>query len=161
MDPTFCNQCGRQNPSESAFCSACGAPVGVRNDLTMTIARVDPLQESPSKDDDIVVPIGELPDGATTLIVRNGPQPGSILVLVDQLTRLGRHPESELLLDDITVSRRHAELENIGGVWHVRDAGSLNGTYLNNERVDDAVIQHGDELQVGKFRMVFYIRTAE
>ena len=158
MEALFCNQCGHQNPAGAAFCSACGAPLGGRADQTLTLQRVDPLQESPVTEDDIVVPVGEIPDGAASLIVRNGPQPGSVLVLGPRLTRLGRHPDSELLLDDITVSRRHAELENVDDRWHVRDAGSLNGTYLNGKRVDDAVIRHGDELQVGKFRMVFYIR---
>lgn len=158
MGPKFCNQCGHQNPPDAAFCSACGAALDVRADQTLTLQRIDPLQESTAGDDDIVAPVGEIPEGAASLIVRNGPQPGSVLVLGQRLTRLGRHPDSELLLDDITVSRRHAELEQIDDEWHVRDAGSLNGTYLNGTRVDDAVVKHGDELQIGKFRMVFYIR---
>jgi pSer/pThr/pTyr-binding forkhead associated (FHA) protein len=72
------------------------------------------------------------------------------------LTRLGRHPESEISLDDITVSRRHAEITRVGTQYVVRDVGSLNGTYVNQERIDEATLRHGDELQVGKFRLVFF-----
>lgn len=159
MASTLCNQCGNSNPPDASFCSACGAALHVRADHTMTLQRIDPLQDAPGPEDDIIVPIGDIPAGAASLIVRNGPQPGSILVLHNRLTRLGRHPDSELLLDDITVSRRHAEIEQVGDGWRVRDAGSLNGTYLNNERVDDSAIHHGDQLQVGKFRMLFYVQN--
>ena len=70
-------------------------------------------------------------------------------------TRLGRHPDSEISLDDITVSRRHAEIERTPEGHVVTDAGSLNGTYVNQERIDTMLLRHGDELQIGKFRLLF------
>ncbi len=83
-------------------------------------------------------------------------RPESISLSTEVLTRLGRHPESEIRLDDITVSRRHAEVTRIGDSYTVRDVGSLNGTYVNQHRVDDATLAHGDEVQIGKFRLVFF-----
>ena len=75
------------------------------------------------------------------------------------LTRLGRHPDSEISLDDITVSRRHADIRRADEGYEVADSGSLNGTYVNQERIERAVLQHGDELQIGKFRLVYFERT--
>ncbi len=129
-------------------------------DHTLTLAKVDPLQEAAGADDDVVVSVGDLDAGVASLIVRSGAQAGDAFALHDQLTRLGRHPESEISLDDITVSRRHAEVERTATGYLVRDAGSLNGTYLNAERIDDEVVlRQGDELQVGKFRLVFFERS--
>jgi pSer/pThr/pTyr-binding forkhead associated (FHA) protein len=155
----FCNQCGHRNPPESSFCSSCGSPLDVQGDRTITLAPVDPLQESSSTDDDIVVPMGELPTDTAVLIVRGGAQAGDRFTLGDGRIRLGRHPDSEIVLDDITVSRRHASIERTADGYVVTDAGSLNGTYVNQERIDQAVLQHGDELQVGKFRLVLFERT--
>jgi len=76
------------------------------------------------------------------------------------VTTVGRHPESDIVLDDITVSRRHSEVRLVDGRYVVSDAGSLNGTYLNQQRIDSAVLSQGDELQVGKFRLVF-LQSAE
>ena len=90
--------------------------------------------------------------------MRTGSQAGQAFALTDEVTRLGRHPDSEIMLDDITVSRRHAEVLRRGEHYVVRDAGSLNGTYVNQERVDETQLKHGDELQVGKFRLVFFER---
>ena len=79
--------------------------------------------------------------------------------LKQTLTRLGRHPDSEISLDDITVSRRHAEVQHTEQGYAVADSGSLNGTYLNQQRVERAALSHGDELQIGKFRLVFFERA--
>ncbi len=159
MAYVFCNQCGHRNPPESAFCSSCGSALDVRNDHTITLAPVDPLQEAPGGDDDVVVQVSELPTDAAVLIVRSGPQAGDRFTLGEGVTRLGRHPDSEIMLDDITVSRRHVEIERTGDGYLVTDAGSLNGTYVNQERTDRAVLRHGDELQVGKFRLVLFERA--
>jgi pSer/pThr/pTyr-binding forkhead associated (FHA) protein len=160
MAYVFCNQCGHRNPPESGFCSSCGSVLDRIADHTLTLAKVDPLQEAPGPDDDVVVSVGDLDVGVASLIVRSGAQAGDAFALHDQLTRLGRHPDSEISLDDITVSRRHAEVERTDTGYVVRDAGSLNGTYLNAERIDDEVVLHqGDELQVGKFRLVFFERA--
>jgi FHA domain-containing protein/zinc ribbon protein len=162
MAYVFCNQCGHRNPPESGFCSSCGGILDRIADNTITLAKVDPLQEAPGTDDDVVVTVADLDTGVASLIVRSGPQAGAAFALHDRLTHLGRHPDSEISLDDITVSRRHAEVERATAGYVVRDAGSLNGTYLNAQRIDAEVALHqGDELQVGKFRLVFFERPAD
>lgn len=158
MSYTYCNQCGHRNPPDSNFCSSCGSPLDVLDDRTITLTAVDPLQDAPGAEDDIVVPVGELEQGVGVLIVRAGGQAGERYALDADVTRLGRHPDSEITLDDITVSRRHAEVRHAPEGYVVADSGSLNGTYVNQERIESARLQHGDELQVGKFRLVFFER---
>jgi len=154
----FCNQCGHRNPPTSSFCSSCGSPLDSLDDRTITLSAIDPLQDAPGADDDVVVPVGDLPTEIGVLIVRAGAQAGARFPLAEPVTRLGRHPESEISLDDITVSRRHAEIERTAEGHVVTDAGSLNGTYVNQERIDKMLLRHGDELQIGKFRLVFFER---
>ena len=154
-----CNQCGHRNPPDSNFCSSCGSALDTLDDRTIRLAAIDPLQDAPGTEDDIVVPVGELPQEIGVLIVRAGSQAGARFALQETLTRLGRHPDSEISLDDITVSRRHADIERTPEGYVVSDAGSLNGTYVNQERVDKMLLRHGDELQIGKFRMVFFERN--
>ncbi len=95
------------------------------------------------------------PDGLGMLVVRRGPNAGSRFVLGEQRTTIGRNPDSDIFLDDVTVSRRHAVVDHADGRYTVSDAGSLNGTYLNRQRIDSAPLRSGDEVQVGKFRLVF------
>lgn len=159
MAYTFCNNCGHRNPPESTFCSSCGAPLDITADRTITLAPVDPLQDAPGPEDDVVVPVADLPTDAAVLVVRSGTQAGDRFTLKDGVTRLGRHPDSEIILDDITVSRRHASIERTDEGYVVEDAGSLNGTYVNQERIERAVLHQGDELQVGKFRLVLFERA--
>jgi len=154
----FCNQCGHRNPPESAFCSSCGEPLDSLDDRTITLTAIDPLQDAPGPDDDIVIPVGDLPLEIGVLIVRAGAQAGARFSLDETTTKLGRHPDSEISLDDITVSRRHAEIERTTDGYLASDAGSLNGTYVNQERIDRMLLRHGDELQIGKFRLVFFER---
>lgn len=163
MNPTamtyvFCNSCGHRNPPESGFCSSCGSPLDNLDDRTVTLAAVDPLLDATGSHDDVVVPMGTLPRDAAVLIVRSGPQAGERFVLDDRATHLGRHPDSEIMLDDITVSRRHVAIERTAEGYVVTDEGSLNGTYINQERVERALLHHGDELQIGKFRLVLFER---
>ena len=159
MAYVFCNQCGHRNPPASSFCSSCGSALDLKDDRTITLTAVDPLQESPAGEDEVVVSLGDLPADGAVLIVRAGAQAGERFALSDGVTRLGRHPDSEIMLDDITVSRRHVEIERTTEGWVATDAGSLNGTYVNQERIDRAVLHHGDELQIGKFRLVLFERT--
>ena len=161
MAYVFCNQCGHRNPPESTFCSACGKVVDHVGDRTITLAKVDPLQDAPGPADDVVINLGELAAGVGSLVVRSGSQAGQAFPLTADVTRLGRHPDSEISLDDITVSRRHAEVARTADGYVVRDDGSLNGTYVNNQRVDESPLRHGDELQVGKFRLVFFERVGD
>ena len=96
----------------------------------------------------------ELPRGAALLIVKRGPNAGARFALDRDVTSAGRHPDSDILLDDITVSRRHAEFRRQNREFRVTDAGSLNGTYVNRQPVDSAVLANGDEIQIGTFRLV-------
>ncbi|HVM64154.1 MAG TPA: FHA domain-containing protein [Acidimicrobiales bacterium] len=151
----FCNQCGHRNPAGSNFCSSCGAALEPGEDHTVTFQAVEAPGE-PAAEDALTVSVGELPEGLGMLVVKRGPNAGSKYVLDADVTTAGRHPDSDIFLDDITVSRRHAEFLRDGGSYRVRDVGSLNGTYVNRERTDDAVLAHGDEVQIGKFKLVFF-----
>jgi pSer/pThr/pTyr-binding forkhead associated (FHA) protein len=96
-----------------------------------------------------------LPAGSALLVVKRGPNAGSRFLLDQPVTSAGRHPDSDIFLDDVTVSRRHAEFRLDNNEFNVVDVGSLNGTYVNREPVDSAVLANGDEVQIGKFRLVF------
>jgi pSer/pThr/pTyr-binding forkhead associated (FHA) protein len=93
--------------------------------------------------------------GSALLVVKRGPNAGSRFQLDKDVVSAGRHPQSDIFLDDVTVSRRHAEFRRSGGSFEVSDVGSLNGTYVNREPVEAAVLSNGDEVQIGKFRLVF------
>ena len=150
----FCNNCGHRNPPGSNFCSSCGAPLEHGgDDATITLVPVEGAGEV--GEDEITVGLEALPDGVGMLVVKRGPNAGSKFMLDADVTRAGRHPESDIFLDDITVSRRHAEFERGDGNYVVRDVGSLNGTYLNRERIDEDRLTNGDEVQIGKFKLVF------
>ena len=96
-----------------------------------------------------------LPYGSALLVAHSGPNTGARFLLDSDITTAGRHPDADIFLDDVTVSRRHAEFHRDGGTFTVRDVGSLNGTYVNRERVEAATLSNGDEVQIGKFRLVF------
>jgi hypothetical protein len=122
---------------------------------TMSIGNIDEVLEGSDAD---VAPnrvSGSLPHGMALLVVRRGPNAGARFLLDHDVTTSGRHPDSDIFLDDVTVSRRHAEFHREGGTFTVRDVGSLNGTYVNRERVEAATLSNGDEVQIGKFRLVF------
>ncbi|PRY33784.1 MULTISPECIES: glycogen accumulation regulator GarA [Umezawaea] len=110
--------------------------------------------EAPAKEP-AVAGVDALPAGSALLVVKRGPNAGSRFLLDRDTTSAGRHPDSDIFLDDVTVSRRHAEFRREGGEFVVIDVGSLNGTYVNREPVDQAVLANGDEVQIGKFRLVF------
>lgn len=152
-DQVFCNRCGHGNPLGSNFCSSCGSGLELRgtDDSTITF-QPDAALDAP---DDVSVDLHELPEGIGALIVRRGRNQGSRYVLDDDVTTAGRHPESTIFLDDVTVSRRHVEILRNGRDYTVRDAGSLNGTYVNRTRVDESPLRDGDELQIGSFKLVF------
>jgi len=156
VSDVFCTNCGHRNTAPARFCSSCGAVLGSDSgeETTITFAPVDATGEV--LDDDVAMAVGELADSAAMVVVKRGPNAGSKFILENDVTKAGRHPDSDIFLDDITVSRRHAEILRVPGGYSVRDAGSLNGTYLNRERIDDAPLINGDELQIGKFRLVFF-----
>ena len=100
--------------------------------------------------------IESLPKGSALLIALSGPNSGARFLLNEDRTNAGRHQRSDIFLDDATVSRKHAQFIREGGTSFVRDSGSLNGTYVNRERIDSHVLETGDEVQIGKFRLTFY-----
>jgi len=129
---------------------------------TTSVFRADFLSDLDAATGETAVPgsgamsgVEGLPAGAALLVVKRGPNAGSRFLLDQPTTSAGRHPDSEIFLDDVTVSRRHAEFRSDGGKFHVVDVGSLNGTYVNREPVDSAALTNGDEVQIGKFRLVF------
>ncbi|TPG18047.1 FHA domain-containing protein [Pedococcus bigeumensis] len=104
--------------------------------------------------------VDALRPGTALLVVLRGPNTGARFLLDDDEVNSGRHPDSDIFLDDVTVSRKHANFRREGDTFVVRDVGSLNGTYVNRERIDEATLQTGDEVQIGKFRLVFYAGKA-
>jgi pSer/pThr/pTyr-binding forkhead associated (FHA) protein len=127
-----------------------------RQGETTSVFRADFLAEPESESRGAPVSgIDSLPAGSALLVVKRGPNAGSRFLLDRDTTSAGRHPDSDIFLDDVTVSRRHAEFRRDGAEFVVVDVGSLNGTYVNREPVDTAVLANGDEVQIGKFRLVF------
>jgi pSer/pThr/pTyr-binding forkhead associated (FHA) protein len=112
-------------------------------------------EPTPTSAEGAVSGLEGLPSGSALLIVKRGPNAGARFLLDRDFTSAGRHPDSDILLDDITASRRHAEFRRENGEFRIIDAGSLNGTYINREPVDSAVLANHDEIQIGKFRLVF------
>ena len=120
----------------------------------------DDRRRCPSADSDVSTEahqgaVDALPAGSALLVVKRGPNAGSRFLLDQDVTTAGRHPDSDIFLDDVTVSRRHAEFHREGGGFAVHDVGSLNGTYVNREPIDVAPLSGGDEVQIGKFRLVY------
>ena len=147
-----CPRCGHRNPLGANFCSSCGASIEEQAEHNTTMSVAVPVE---SVEEEVTVDIGELPAGVGMLVVTRGPNSGSKFALDEDVITAGRHPESVIFLDDITVSRRHAEVRRAGDGYVVRDVGSLNGTYLNRERVEEGQLHDGDELQIGTFKLVF------
>jgi pSer/pThr/pTyr-binding forkhead associated (FHA) protein len=171
----FCTQCGHSNTDDARFCSSCGAalkptaaaPAAASPGETSTItinAGFEPGEGDKERSEALSTAdqaaVDALPPGSALLVVRRGPNSGSRFLLDSDTTTAGRHPSSDIFLDDVTVSRRHAEFVRGDTGFHVRDVGSLNGTYVNRERIDDATLAGGDEVQVGKYRLVFYPSAA-
>ena len=120
-----------------------------------------PVLESEEEEDELEVaaPRQPLKKGSALLIIKKGPDVGMSFTIDRDRVSIGRHPESDIFLDDITVSRRHAEITRKGESFLLTDTGSLNGTYLNRERIESAPLLSGDEIQVGKYRLLFYAGT--
>jgi pSer/pThr/pTyr-binding forkhead associated (FHA) protein len=123
-------------------------------DLTMKIS------PDASADSDVTVSLSDVTTENAALIIRRGSEghdAGETFRLASQVTTVGRADESDIFLDDVTVSRRHAVFVQTGSGWMVKDAGSLNGTYVNKQLVTERMLENGDEVQIGKFRMVFVV----
>jgi hypothetical protein len=174
----FCTNCGHSNADDARFCSNCGAALTPADTSTTSTAPAQPAPSgSPGETSTITihgVDVGDIPEkseglspadqsavdslppASALLVVRRGPNSGSRFLLDSDVTTAGRHPSSDIFLDDVTVSRRHAEFVRSGAGFAVRDVGSLNGSYVNRERIDEATLASGDEVQIGKYRLVFY-----
>ena len=158
-----CPRCGHQGLTDDQFCSACGTSLIVEGlDQTGSITSIIPLATTGGLPVIGTGQAGAIPVGSALLVVHRGPGEGTTFALPAEadVLSVGRAPESEIFLDDVTVSRRHAELRRGAEGWSIRDSGSLNGTYVNRKRVDDQRLHGGDEVQIGKFRFVFLVSDA-
>lgn len=151
----FCPACGRSNPDESAYCSQCGAYLGSKTQEGDTTIVFTPVEAELEQEEEVLIPEEELSAGAAMLVVKRGPSAGTRFLLAKEITTAGRHPESDIFLDDITVSRSHAEIRRTGSLFKIVDMGSLNGSYVNKLRVEETDLESGDEIQIGKFRLIF------
>ena len=148
----FCTECGHPNRDDARFCAECGAPL--QDDATLTLP---PIEHDDEAHDEFPFPHDELQAQQALLLVKRGHNAGSTFLLDGEVSSAGRNPDSAVFLDDVTVSRKHAVFERRGdGSWFVRDVGSLNGTYVNGEQVDETKLASGDEVQVGKFKLTFF-----
>jgi pSer/pThr/pTyr-binding forkhead associated (FHA) protein len=150
VSPVYCQECGFQNPESANYCARCGALLAKGDTATETTQSLSP--------DDLGEDLAEHELGieGPALVVRaGGGRAGESFKPTGERTRIGRSPDCEIFLDDVTVSRNHAVLVEQGGRFTVEDQGSLNGTFVNRKRIDSAQLEHGDELQVGKYRMTF------
>jgi pSer/pThr/pTyr-binding forkhead associated (FHA) protein len=156
----FCHNCGHRNPEGVNFCSSCGnALLNDGDDATITLHQDD---HDDGADVGPEVTLVAVPHGSGVLVVTRGSNTGARYLLGEDVVRAGRHPESDIFLDDITVSRRHVEITpGHDGSFTLRDVGSLNGTYVNRERIDEVQLKPGDEVQIGKFKLVFLVAGNE
>jgi pSer/pThr/pTyr-binding forkhead associated (FHA) protein len=147
----FCTKCGHKNPEDAHFCANCGSPL--QEDATMSFT---PMETEEEGEEVGGLPQSDLEVGQALLVVQRGPNAGSKFLIDKDVTTAGRHPESDIFLDDVTVSRRHAEFRRKDRRFYIHDVGSLNGTYVNRQRVEETELAAGDELQIGKFKLTFY-----
>ncbi|MEY3361451.1 MAG: hypothetical protein RL531_1170 [Actinomycetota bacterium] len=139
-----CSRCGHENAGEARFCSSCGTHLVASDETTLSIPAVVATP-----------PGGGGPGSHAVLHIARGPNAGSNFAVGDGRLQAGRHPDSDVFLDDITVSRRHATFERTPDGVVVEDVGSLNGTYVNRDRIDRRVLADGDEIQIGRYVIVF------
>ena len=154
MSHVYCPECGFQNPETANYCSRCGALLVVEtgSETTMTFDVDDASEEGESL-------LNALGITGPALVVRSGGgMAGQSFQPADGRTLVGRSPECDIFLDDVTVSRRHAEIVREDETFTIRDLGSLNGTYVNRKRIESATLENDDEVQIGKYRLTFLQR---
>ena len=153
MQHVYCTECGFQNPETANYCSRCGALLEKGEPGAETTQALSP--------EDVGELAGEQDEAfeGPALVVRfGGGRAGESFFPSGERTRIGRSPDCEIFLDDVTVSRNHAVLVERDGRISVEDQGSLNGTFVNRRRIDRQVLENGDELQIGKYRLTFVDR---
>jgi pSer/pThr/pTyr-binding forkhead associated (FHA) protein len=151
-----CSRCGTQLEDGANFCPACGAPVH-RDGSHETMATPTVDASLP----EVQVDATTTPGGVDALVVVRGPRVGEAYELVDEVTRVGRQPSNDVVLDDVTVSRHHALFTTTAsGRVTVRDLNSLNGTYVNGSRIEEVTLRSNDQVQIGKFKLT-YVAAAD
>jgi hypothetical protein len=153
MHHVYCSECGFQNPETANYCSRCGAllekgEAGAETTQTFTADEVGELAGEPV----------EGLEGPALVVRSGGGRVGEVFKPAGERTRIGRSPDCDIFLDDVTVSRNHAVLVERDGGFTIEDQGSLNGTFVNRRRIDQARLENGDELQIGKYRLTFIER---
>jgi hypothetical protein len=150
MAHVYCPECGYNNPESARFCAKCGAALVVPDEGEQT--QTFPVGE-PADSLDTLEGLGL--SGVVLVVRSGGGRAGETFALDESPTVIGRSPECGIFLDDVTVSRKHAVFTQDGERWKLEDQGSLNGTFVNRDRVDSAVLSDGDEIQIGKYRFTF------
>jgi pSer/pThr/pTyr-binding forkhead associated (FHA) protein len=148
MSHIYCPECGFQSPESASFCARCGA----------LLARDTTGETTMSLGPDEVDVVPESIHGPALVVRSGGGRAGESFEAIGDHALIGRSPECDVFLDDVTVSRRHAELTREGAVFTIRDLGSLNGTFVNKRRIESSVLEDDDEVQIGKYRMTFLRR---
>jgi pSer/pThr/pTyr-binding forkhead associated (FHA) protein len=150
MAHVYCPECGFQNPETANYCSKCGSLL-VREESEATMAF------TPDEADEEGQP--ELADfgikGPALVVRSGGGRAGETFPLDTEETTVGRSPDCDIFLDDVTVSRRHAVIKRKSNQLEIEDLGSLNGTFLNRRRIESGALSDGDELQIGKYKLTF------
>jgi hypothetical protein len=150
MSVVYCQECGFQNPESANYCSRCGALLSKGEPAVETTQTFSPEEVGDHLEhEDFGL------EGPALVVRAGGGRAGESFKPTGERTRIGRSPDCEIFLDDVTVSRNHAVLVQENGKFHVEDQGSLNGTFVNRKRIDNAPLTEGDELQIGKYRMTF------
>ena len=150
MSFVYCQECGFQNPESANYCSRCGGAALARGARPRRRRRrFSPEEVGDIEHEDFGI------EGPALVVRSGGGRAGESFMPSGERTRIGRSPDCEIFLDDVTVSRNHAVLVETDGKFVVEDQGSLNGTFVNRKRIDSAPLAEGDELQIGKYRMTF------
>ena len=153
MSHVYCTECGFQNPETANYCSRCGALLEKGESGSEATQAL-----SPEEVGELATVAVEGLDGPALVVRSGGGRAGESFRPSGERTRIGRSPDCEIFLDDVTVSRNHAVLVERDGRFFVEDQGSLNGTFVNRRRIDNAPLENGDELQIGKYRLTFVER---
>jgi hypothetical protein len=149
LSHVYCSECGFLNPEAANYCSRCGALLEKGDAAETTQAFT--AEEVEGHEQDLLEGL----EGPALVVRAGGGRAGETFLPAGERTRIGRSPDCDIFLDDVTVSRNHAVLVERDGEFYVEDQGSLNGTFVNRHRIESAQLENGDELQVGKYRMTF------
>ena len=149
----FCPECGFRNSDGAGFCARCGVSLVPEQPDDQTT-----ISYQPGEDEAALAPVAGLARGQATLVIRSGGgRAGETYVLEAERTTIGRHPDADIFLDDVTVSRNHAVLQREASRYVLLDEGSLNGTFVNRRRSEKSVLDDGDEIQIGKYKLTFIV----